>query len=124
MAWPEARRFAASTTTTAANAAVPVRAQPFDEAGYLQCMASRGDTVQPQSARYTPAYPHGDSNAYGYPYGYPYDSPHGFYDPGFVGVFGFGDGFHHGFDDRRFDHRGFAHRGFGHGGFGHGPRLR
>jgi hypothetical protein len=35
-------------STTAANAAVPVRTQPFDEAGYLQCMALRGDTVQPQ----------------------------------------------------------------------------
>lgn len=107
--------------TTAANAAVPVGAQPFDEDGYLQCMASRGDTVQPQPAGYALAYPYDDSYAYGYPYGYPYayDYPYGFYDPGFVGVFGFGRGFHHGFD-HGFDHGGFNHRSFAHGGFAHG----
>lgn len=110
--------------TTAANAAVPVGTQPFDEAGYLQCMASRGDTVQPQPAGYAAAYPYGDSYTYafGYPYGYTYDYgyPFGLYNPGFVGVFGFGHGFHHGFDHHGFAHGEFAHGGFAHGGFGHG----
>jgi hypothetical protein len=108
--------------TTAANAAVPVGTQPFDEAGYLQCMASRGDTVQLEPEGYAAAYPYDDSYAYGYPYGYAYDYgyPYGFYDPGFVGVFGFGHRFHHGFDHHRFDHGRFGHGGFGHGGFGHG----
>jgi hypothetical protein len=58
--------------TTAANATVPVGAQPFDEAGYQQCMASRGDIVQPQPAGYAAA-----AYRYGYLYPYPYDYPFG-----------------------------------------------
>jgi hypothetical protein len=108
--------------TTAANTAVPVGTHPFDEVGYLQCMASRGDTVQLQPEGYPAAYLYGDSYVYGYPYAYAYDYgyPYGFYDPGFVGVFDFGRGFHHGFHHHGFHHGGFGHGGFGHGGFGHG----
>jgi hypothetical protein len=106
---------------TAANAAVPAEAQPFDATGYLQCMASRGDTVQPRPAQNAVADPYGAYYAYGYPYGYLYDYPYGFYDPGFVGAFGFVGRFHHGFDHRAFAHGGFQHHGFAHaGGFGHG----
>lgn len=110
--------------------------QPFDQAGYLQCMASRGDTVQALPAAYAAEpYPDGDAWPYGYPFGYPDGYPVGFgypdpfYDGGLYGGFGFGFGygrFGHGrFDRDRFAHGGFdrdrfAHHGFGHGGFTHG----
>jgi hypothetical protein len=114
---------------TTANAAVPANAagpggnQPFDGVGYLQCMASRGDTVQPQPGAYG-ATAFGYGAPYGYAYGYPYDYgyPYPFYDDAFYGGFGVvGGGFaHRGFFHRGFVHGGFGHGGFGHGGFGHG----
>ncbi len=117
---------------------------PFDATGYLQCMASRGDTVQAQPTAYPPGvYP--DEYPYAYQYGYPYANPYGlpaepgypypFYNGGLYGglglgfVFGSGrfyhgpfdhGGFHHGFHGGGFGHHGFGHGGFGHSGFGHG----
>ena len=113
---------------------------PFDSTGYLQCMASRGDTVQAQPSTYAAGiYP--DDYPYAYQYGYPYAYQYGFpAEPGYpypfyngalyggLGLgFGFGGGrfyhgpFHHGwFHDGGFEHHVFEHGGFGHGGFGHG----
>ncbi|WP_428492862.1 hypothetical protein [Rhodopila sp.] len=119
--------------------AIAATGVPFDATGYLQCMASRGDTVQAQPS----AYPLGiypDEYPYAYQYGYPYaysygvpaepGYPYPFYDGALYGGlglgFGFGGGrffhgsFHHGFHHGGFEHHGFEHHGFGHGGFEHG----
>jgi len=101
-----------------ANAVAPAGTQPFDAAGYLQCMAARGDTVQPQPyADAEAAYPYGSAYPDGYAYGYPYAAayPYPFYDDGFYGGIGWG-----GFGNGHFHHGGFAHGGFAHGGFAHG----
>jgi hypothetical protein len=118
----------AAPANAAANAVVPPGVQPFDATGYLQCMAARGDTVQPQPYGYADAaYPYGNVYPDGYAYGYPYaaDYPYPFYDDGFYGGFGwggFGNGHFHqgGFVHRGFGHGGFARGGFAHGGFAHG----
>jgi hypothetical protein len=114
----------AGSGTATASASVPLATQPENETSYLQCMAARGDTVQPLAA----AYP-----TYGYAYGYPddYGYPYPFYDDGFYGGFGWGgwpwhgrfgghEEWHGGFAHNGFGHPGFGHAGFGHGGFGHG----
>jgi hypothetical protein len=104
----------AGSGTATASASVPLATQPENETSYLQCMAARGDTVQPQAA----AYP-----TYGYAYGYPddYGYPYPLYDDGFYGGFGWGGWPRHGrFGGHEEWHGGFAHNGFGHGGFGHG----
>ena len=131
---------------TAANPPAPGSIQPLDEAGYLQCMASRGDTVQAEPGAYADGfYPNGDFGPYDYPWDYSYGYPSGwgypgpFYDGGLFGGFAFGfggggyrhwdhdhwdhDHWHHDhwrFGHGGFDHGGFYHGGFGHGGFGHG----
>jgi hypothetical protein len=107
-ATPAVPATTAATAAVPTNAAVPVGNQPFDGVGYLQCMASRGDTVQPQPGGYAAT-----TYAYGYPYDYGY--PYPVYDDGFYGGFGWGGwgGWHH----DGFDHRGFAHEGFHGGGF-------
>ncbi len=83
------------------------------DAGYAQCMTSRGDVVQPvpYPSAYAYAYP-----AYGYYYGDPFFYP-GFYD-GFydgIGLYGFGFGYGYGFG-----HGGFAYYGPRGGAFAHG----
>jgi hypothetical protein len=125
----------APVATGAAVANAPAGTQPFDEAGYLQCMASRGDTIQPASAGYAgSAYAYGSADpygyAYGYPYGYGYGYPYPFDDGGFYGGFGWGGWGHGGWHRGGWGHGGwghggwgrggFAHGGFGHGGFAHG----
>jgi hypothetical protein len=131
---------AAGSAAGAANTVPPGGAQPFDEAGYLQCMASRGDTVQAQPSAYAAGTdPYGYAWPYGYPYAYPggyptgFGYPYPFYDGGLYGGFGFGFGHgrfdhdrfaHGGFGHDRFAHGGFGHGGFGHGGFGHGGGHR
>jgi hypothetical protein len=107
--------------TTAANAPSTVGVQPFDEAGYFQCMASRGDTVQPMPAGYTAsAYAYDSAYPYGYVYGYPYGYPYPFYDGGFYGGFGWGGWGHGGWHRGGWGHGGWVHGGWGHGGFAHG----
>jgi len=95
--------------------------QPFDEAGYLQCMASRGDTVQPIPAQYaTSAYTYDSAYPYGYVYGYPYGYPYSYYDGGFYGGFGWGGWGHGGWHRGGWGRAGWGHAGWGHGGWGHG----
>jgi hypothetical protein len=94
----------------------PVATVP-DQLGYLQCMAARGDTVHSEPTGYAKTanwdgYTYPYDYAYPYPYGYGY--PYGFYDVGFIGVFG--GGFHDSGFHRRFFHDGGFHRGFVHGG--------
>jgi hypothetical protein len=111
----------AGSRTTAANASGASTPEPPDEtipnqSGYLQCMAARGDMVRQEPTGYAEtanwygyAYPY---DAYPYDYGYPY----GFYDVGFIGVFG--GGFHdRGFHRRFFHDGGFHGGGFHRGGF-------
>ena len=101
--------------------AVPPAAMPENEAGYMQCMAARGDSVRPVPLAYSAAYAAGPYG-YGYPYTYGYPYPD-VYD-GLYGGFGLGfgavGGWYHGWHRGDFDHRGFAHSGFDHGGFFHG----
>jgi hypothetical protein len=110
-------------TPSSATAATldPAGTEPPDAAGYLQCMAARGDSVQPQATdadrAYAYGYTYGYPDAYGYGYGYGYGYPYPFYDGGFYGGFGwYGGGWGH----RGFGHRGFAHGGYGRGGYGRG----
>ena len=113
----------------AAGPSAPGPAQPLDEAGYLQCMASRGDTVQAEPSAYADQfYPNGDFGSYDYPWGGSYGYPGGWgnpgpvYDGGLFGGFAFGfggDGYHR-WDHDHWDH---DHGRFGTGMFGHG-RLR
>jgi hypothetical protein len=118
----------AGSGTTATNASGASTPEPPDEtipnqSGYLQCMAARGDTVRPEPTGYAEtanwygyAYPY---DAYPYGYGYPY----GFYDVGFIGVFGGGfhdRGFHRGFFHGGGFHSGGFHGGGSHGGGSHG----
>jgi hypothetical protein len=109
----------------------PITGQP-NEVAYDQCMAARGNLVQPAPQAYDATYA-----GYGYPYDY-YDFgfPYADYYDGFYGGWGWGvggvfvyDRYHHGpfFHDRfhgggygRFAYAGLGHGGFGHGGFGHG----
>ena len=115
---PAAAGSATGSPGGPANAAQAGGAPPFDVTGYLQCMASRGDTVQAQPDVYAAGidpelYPYPD----GYPYPYGYDYPYPFYDGGLAVGFGFGSGrFYH----RRFGPAGWGHGGWGHGGWGHG----
>jgi hypothetical protein len=127
--------------TSAADASGASTPEPPDEIvpnqlRYLQCMAARGDTVRPEPSGYAGAsgwygfaYPYDYAYAYPYDYGYPY----GFYDGGFIAVFGGGlhdrdfhrrffhdGGFHRGFFHERGFHRGGFHGGGFHGGGFHG----
>jgi hypothetical protein len=120
----------AGSGTAAAKASGASTPEPPDatvpnQLGYLQCMAARGDTVHPEPTGYAEtAYWYG--YAYPYPYGYGY--PYGFYDIGFIAVFGGGihdrgfhrTFFHDGGFNRGVFHGGGFHRGGFHGGGSHG----
>jgi hypothetical protein len=114
----------AGSGTPTANASGASTPEPPDETvpnqlGYLQCMAARGDTVRPEPTGYAETanwYGYGYPFDYAYPYGYGY--PYGFYDVGFIGVFG--GGFHRGFFHDGGFHRGFFHGGGFHRGGFHG----
>lgn len=125
---------AAGAAANPVDTVAPGGTQPFDATGYLQCMASRGDTVQAQPTAYAAGiYPDGYSYPYGYPYAYGYPTGYGlpgpFYDGGLYGGLGLGFGFgggrfgHERFEHGRFEHGRFAHGGFDHDGFGHGGFL-
>jgi hypothetical protein len=102
------------TNTSRASTPEPPDKTLPNQLGYIQCMAARGDTVRPGPSGYTEA-----ANWYGYAYPYPYGYgyPYGFYDGGFIGVFG--GGFHDRDFHRRFFHGGGSHDGGFHGGGGH-----
>jgi hypothetical protein len=127
-----AARAPPDSGTTAVNASDASTAEPPDETvpnqlRYLQCMAARGDTVLPEpsgSAEGANWYGYDYSYDYPYPYPYGYDYPFGFYDGGFIGIFGGGvrdRDFHRRFFHGRNFHQGFLrggglHRGGFHGG--------
>ena len=126
--------LAPSSTTNPSNGTGPngsatataIDPEPPDSAGYLQCMASRGNTVQPEGTYAALPYPYGFSygyaDAFGYPVGYGY--PYPFYDGGFYGGFGWGGRYGGGWGRRSYGHGGFARGGYGHGDFAHGGGSR
>jgi hypothetical protein len=101
------------------NASAPIATEALDEVGYAQCMAARGNIVQPGPPEYAiPPDLYGNGYVAGFPYGYPYGfgSP----EPVFTAGFGWGGRRRGGWGHNGFVHGGFSHGGFSHGGAGRG----
>jgi hypothetical protein len=117
----------AAATEPSKGASPPITGQP-NEVAYDQCMAARGNLVQPAPQPYDATYAGYGYYDFGFPYADYYDGFYGGWGWGVGGVFVY-DRYHHGpfFHDRfhgggygRFAHAGWSHGGWGHGGFGHG----